>query len=126
MKNLIRFVVSIVVPAFIIAGGVANSVMAQETAAKGAPVQKAVMENAKVKVYEVSYKPGDTNTGIASTSYRVVRAVTAGTTQWTLADGKMVTNVRKAGDVWISEPGPAYSNSNTGKTDFKIYVVQLK
>jgi hypothetical protein len=119
-------VVGIVIPAFIMAGGVAGSAVAQEKAAKGTPVQTTVMENAKVKVYEVTYKPGDTNTGIASTSYRVVRALTAGTTQWTFADGKKITNVRKAGEVWISEPGPAYTNSNTGKTDFKIYVVQLK
>ena len=126
MKKFISIVVGIVVPAFIMAGGMAGSAVAQDKAAKGAPTQKVLVENAKVKVYEVTYKPGDTNTAIASTTTRIVRALTGGTTQWTYADGKKETKVRKAGDVWIAEPGPAYTNTNTGKTDVKIYVVQLK
>ena len=126
MNRLVSFVVSMVVPAFIMAGGMASSAVAQEKAAKGAPTQNVLLENAKVKVYEVTYKAGDTNTAIASTTTRVVRALTAGTTQWTFADGKKETKVRKAGDVWIAEPGPAYTNTNIGKTEFKIYVVQLK
>ena len=65
-----------------------NSSMAQDKAAKGAPTQKVILENAKVKVFETTYKPGETNTAIASTTYRTVRAMTAGTTQWTFADGK--------------------------------------
>ena len=95
-------------------------------AKKGEPVRKVLMENAKVLVYEVTYQPGDENTTIASTTTRVVRALTGGTTQWTFADGKKETKVRKAGDVWIAEPGPAYTNTNIGKTVVKIYVVQLK
>ena len=105
---------------------VTNSSMAQDKAAKGAPTQKVILENAKVKVYETTYKPGQENTGIVASSYRVVRAMTAGTTQWTFADGKKETKVRKAGDVWAAEPGPAYTNTNIGKTDFTIYVVQMK
>jgi len=99
---------------------------AQDKAAKNAPTLKVLTENAKVKVYEVTHKPEDANAGIVSASYRIVRALTGGTTQWTFADGKKETKVRKADDVWIAEPGPAYTNTNIGKTVFKIYVVQLK
>ncbi len=126
MKKLIRFVVGIVIPAFIMAGGVASSAVAQEKAAKGTPTTKVLLDNAKVRVIEVTFKPGDTNTGIVSTSYRIVRALTAGTTQYAYADGKKETKVRKAGDVWIAEPGPAYTSTNVGKTVAKVYVVQLK
>jgi hypothetical protein len=127
----------LLVSAFMLAGVVASPAMAQDKAKdtkaapaakaeKGKPTIKVLLENAKVKVYEVTYKPGDANTAIATTTTRVVRALTAATTQWTFADGKKETKVRKAGDVWMAEPGPAYTNTNIGKTVFKIYVVQLK
>ena len=127
----------ILVSVFVLTGLVTIPAMAQDKAKdakaapaakakKGEPVRKVLMENAKVLVYEVTYQPGDENTTIASTTTRVVRALTGGTTQWTFADGKKETKVRKAGDVWIAEPGPAYTNTNIGKTAVKIYVVQLK
>jgi hypothetical protein len=95
-------------------------------AEKGKVVRKVLMENAKVIVFETTYQPGDANTTIASTTTRVVRSLTGGTQQTTSADGKKETRVRKAGDVWISEPGPAYTNTNIGKTVITNYVVQLK
>jgi hypothetical protein len=74
----------------------------------------------------IAKSTGDTNTTIASTTTRVVRSLTGGTQQLTYADGRKETFVRKAGEVWISEPGPAYTNTNIGKTVITNYVVQLK
>jgi hypothetical protein len=134
MKHLLRLFVSLVVAAFMLAGVAANPAFAQDKAKaapaakaeKGKPVMKVLMENAKVKVFEATYQPGDTNTTIVSTTTRVVRSLTGGTQQLTYADGKKETKVRKAGEVWIAEPGPAYTSTNTGKTVIKNYVVQLK
>jgi quercetin dioxygenase-like cupin family protein len=137
MNHLLRLIASLVVPAFMLAGVAANPALAQDRAKdakaapaakaeKGKPTIKVLHENAKVKVYEVTYKPGDANTTIASTTTRVIRVLSGATTQWTFADGKKETKVRKTGDVFIAEPGPAYTNTNTGKTVYKIYVVQLK
>jgi hypothetical protein len=137
MKESARLFMGLLVSAIMLAGVVASPAMAQDKAKeakaapaakaeKGTPLRKVLVDNAKVVVYEVTYRPGDENTAIVSTTSRVVRALTGGTTQWTFADGKKETKVRKAGDVWIAEPGPAYTNKNIGKTVFKIYVVQLK
>jgi hypothetical protein len=57
MKKLVRFVVGIVVPAFIMGGGIVSSAVAQEKAAKAAAQQKELLDNAKVKVWEATIKP---------------------------------------------------------------------
>jgi negative regulator of sigma E activity len=126
MKKLINFVVGIVVPAFIMAGGIVNSAVAQEKAAKASVKLKVLLENAKVRVYEVTYKPGDENTSIVSTSTRIIRPLRGGTLQLTYADGKKETVIRKAGEPYMLEPGPAYTTKNIGKTVVRLYVVQLK
>jgi hypothetical protein len=126
MKKLVSFVVGIVIPAFIMAGGVANSAVAQGKAAKASVQPKVLLENAKVRVFEVSYKPGDANTGIATSRTRIVRVLKGATTEYTFADGKKEKHVRKTGEVFMSEAGPAYTNKNIGKTMYQIYVVELK
>ena len=123
MKNLIRFVVCMVVSAFILAGGMVNSAAAAD---KAAAPPKAVLENDKVKVFETMVKPGETITAPASTAYRVVRALQGSKIERTYADGKKEAIVRKTGDVYWLEPGQAYSYKNTGKTALHLYVVQLK
>ena len=126
MKKLISFVVGLLVPAFMMAGGMANSAEAQEKLAKASVKPKVLLENAKVRVYEVTYEPGDENTGIVSTATRIIRPLKGGTLQLTYADGKKETVVRKAGKPYMLEPGPAYVTKNIGKTVIRLYVVQLK
>ena len=75
MRTSIGFLISIVVPAFLIAGGMANSAVAQEKAAKATVKQNVIVENNRVRVYEVTYKPGAENTGVVASSSRVVRAL---------------------------------------------------
>ena len=137
MKQLARFFTGVLTAAFVMAGVTANTAIAQDKAkeakaaptakaTKGAPTQKVILENAKVKVYEVTYKPGDENTGIVSSSYRVVRALTDGTTQWTFADGKKETVEWKAGMVLVVPQSGAYTTKNVGKSAIHLYVAQLK
>ena len=126
MKKLIRFVVGMVVPAFIVAGGMASSAVAQEKAAQGASTMKVLMENDKVRAYEVTFKPGDVNAGIPSTATRVIHVLQGGTQEYSYADGKKETRVRKTGEVYMGDVGPAYTVKNIGKTVFQVYVVQVK
>jgi hypothetical protein len=128
MKKSIRLLMGLWVSAFMLAVVVASPAMAQDKAKaeKGKSTRTVLMENAKVIVSEVTYQPGDANTGIATTTTRVVRSLTGGTLETTSPDGKKETKVRKVGEVWISEPGPAYTNKNVGKTVVTLYIVQVK
>lgn len=126
MKKLVGFLVGIVVPAFIMTGGMANSVVAQEKAAKATVKQKVLLENDKVRVYELALKPGAENTSVPSSSSRIVRALKGGTLQRNYADGKKENVVWKAGQVRLNEPSPAHTVKNIGKTEVLLYVVQLK
>jgi hypothetical protein len=122
MKNWVRFVVGIVVPAFLLAGGMASSAVA----AAPAPTIKVLLENDKVKVLEITWKPGAENTAVPTTSARVIRVMKGGTLQRIHPDGKKEDAVRKAGEVYMLEAGPAYTVKNTGRTVVQLYEVVLK
>jgi quercetin dioxygenase-like cupin family protein len=124
MKKLIRFVVGIVVPAFIVAGYIASSAVAQEKAGKAS--LRVLLDNAKVRVVETTFRPGDELAAVTTSVPRVIRVLKGGTTQWTYADGKKETKVWKIGEVLWLEPGPAYSSKNTGKTEVQLFVINLK
>jgi len=126
MKKSLGFLVGIVVPAFIMAGSMTNSAVAQEKAAKATVKPKVLLENDKVRVYEVTQTPGAENSNIPSSSYRIVRALKGGTLQRSYADGKKETVVWKTGEVRWTAPSPAYTAKNIGKTEILLYVVQLK
>ena len=126
MKKLMSFVVGIVISAFILAGGVANSAIAQDKTAKATASQKVLLDNAKVLVVEVTFKPGHELPITITPLNRLIRVLKGGTTQFTYADGKKETKVWKTGEVVWLEPGPAYTNKNTGKTEVQRYVVNLK
>jgi negative regulator of sigma E activity len=126
MKTLTRFAVGIAVPAFIMAGGLASSAAAQGKAAMAPVQQKVLLENDKVRAFEFTQKPGQENTSIASTKYRIVRALKGGTLERTYADGKKEDIVWKAGEVRYLDKLPAYTIKNNGKTVVQTYTVQLK
>ena len=121
---------SILVPAFMLAGVIANPVMAQDKAGaakaeKGKATTIVLLDNDKVRATEVHYKPGDVSEGGAR-GFRVVRALKGGTLQRTYADGKVETSEWKTGEVRAQGPDPAYVPKNVGKTDFVIYSVSFK
>ena len=141
MRKSARLLLHLLVPAFTLAGFVANPAMAQDMAkdAKAAPAAKAekgkatikvLLENDKVRVYETTYKPGDVNVEIPSSFYRVNRTLRDGTIERTYADGKKEKLELKAGTVRFLQPAkagaPTYTVKNIGNTDYVSYVVLLK
>jgi hypothetical protein len=137
MKHLIRLFVSVLVPAFMLAGVAANPAMAQDKAKeakkeapaakaeKGKAVVKDLFENDKVRVAEATFKPGDEGANVAR-PFRITRALKGGTIQRTYADGKTEKVEYKTGEVRALGPDPVFTPKNIGKTDVVLYVVNLK
>ena len=136
MKRLINLFASLVVPVFMLA--VANPVMAQDkakdakaapaaTAEKGKVTPKVLLEHDKARAFEVTYKPGDENVTVPSSSFRVVHALKGGTLERTYSDGKKEKVEWKTGEVRMNEPSAqSYTAKNIGKTEIVLYVVMLK
>jgi hypothetical protein len=97
---------------------------AQKGAPKGA--MKVLSENDKVRAYETTLAPGAENNAVPSSATRVLRVLNGGTLERTYADGKKEKVEYKAGHVRILNPSPAYTAKNIGKTEVKLYIVQVK
>jgi hypothetical protein len=126
MNKLLPTAVSSLVVAFALAAAPAIAQDKAAKAEKGKPVMKVLAENDKVKVWELLYKPGDTNTSPPASATRVIRVLKGGEQLWTYADGKTAKNVYKTGEVRVLGPGPQFTSKNVGKTDILLYVVMLK
>ena len=130
MKQLARFFMGLLVAAVMLAGVTANPAMAQEKAKemkaakaeKGKVKLKELFENDKVRVVEVTYKPGDAGANVAR-SFRILRALKGGTLTRIWADGKTDKVTFKTGEVKVLEPSPAYIPKNEGKSDIVLYAV---
>jgi len=137
MNRLIRLFVSVVVPAFMLAGISASPAMAQDKAkdAKAAPaakaekgkaVQKVLHEDDKVRVTETAFKPGDVGPNVVR-GFRVARLLKGGTLLRTWADGKTDKRELKTGQVLVAGPDTqAYFHKNIGETDVVFYTVNIK
>ena len=95
-----------------------------KAAVKDERERKVLVENEKVLVSEVRYKAGSSS-GMQERQARVVRALTDGTLEKTLPDGRKEPIAWKAGQVRFN-PKETFSQKNTGKTDLVLYVVTLK
>jgi hypothetical protein len=128
MNRLSRWAVSIVIPGFMLAAMAVNPALAQDKAKadKSQATIKVLAENAKLKAYEIWYKPGDVNLNVPSSSVRVTRVLRDGTLQRNHPDGKTETVEMKSGEVRISEPSGPYTTKNIGKSELALYIVQLK
>ena len=124
MRTPAAALLGLLIPAFLAAGIAANPAVAQDKAST--VKMKVLVDNDKVKAYEVTYAPGAENKGIASTTMRIVRGLKGGTLERTYADGKKELVRWKAGEVKQVNPGPAYTTKNIGKGELQLYVVQLK
>jgi hypothetical protein len=129
MKHMIRLIVSLLVPAFMLAGVAATSAMAQDKAKaeKGKATLTVLLDNDNVRAFEVRYEPGDENASVPISSFRVVRALKGGTLQRIYADGKTEKVEWKTGEVRLNEPSKvAYNTKYIGKSELLLYVVVLK
>ena len=86
--------------------------------------RKIYVDNEKVLVSEVRYKPGAAS-GQQDRSDRVVRVMAGGTLERTFTDGRKETIEYKTGEVRFN-PKERYSQKNTGKSEIVLFVVTLK
>ena len=123
-------IVSIVMAAGLSAAPIAAQDRAQQPRAATARMQqmpnKVLFDNEKVRVQEVTFKPGDQGPNIPR-PFRVVRVLEGGTMQNTYSDGRIETVVYKTGEVIVREAEKMpYVPKNVGKSYIVFYVVALK
>ena len=126
MIKSIRFSKSLLAPIISLALVMAGPTLAAEQATTGRPAVKTLLDNQKVRVQEVRYRPGDVNKSLPRRD-RVIHYLTDGTFLRTYPDGKTEKVEYKAGQVVFtaaSESGR--TNKNIGKSDVVFYSVQLK
>jgi hypothetical protein len=135
---VMRFSIALAATSLVIAVA-GNHAMAQDKAKPAAPParaaakadakdqrdRKVLVENDKVLVTEVTYKPGASSGDMLERKPRVTRALTSGSLEKTFADGRKETLKFKAGDVRFN-PKETFSQKNVGKSDIVLYVVTLK
>lgn len=130
-----KFFSVFLVPAIALAAAIAIPAVAQDKSKAPAKAEKSTstvkvhFENDKVRVFERTYKPGDTNTEVPSANYRVNRTMKGGTLERTYADGKKEKIELKEGTVRWLEPtkgSATYTVRNIGKTEVVNYVIVLK
>jgi hypothetical protein len=102
----------------------AKAPAAKAKAADTAAAPKPLLDNEKVRVYEIRAKPGVENPARERPA-RVVRALTDGTMERIYPDGKKEKVEWKAGQVrWF--PKETFGNKNIGKKDMVFYIVEPK
>lgn len=138
MKKLSRWIVGLSVPAFVFAGLVASPAIAQDKgkdakaasavkAEKGLATFKELIDNDRVRVFEITFKPGDQGTPSNKRPPRVVRVLKGGTLMRTYDDGTTDKIEFKTGEVRFFEGDSKSSRiKNVGKTDIVLYNVFLK
>ena len=102
----------------------ADAKKADGKAAAGKGTTKTILDNEKVVVTEVTYKPGEAS-DMRERGARVTRALTNGTMERVYPDGKKQTVQWKAGEVKYF-PKETFQNRNVGKEDVVLFVTTLK
>ena len=133
MRKLAGALAGLLVPAFFVAGVIATPAVAQDKKAekkmeKSGAIKKGtikpVVDNEKVKAWEVTYKPGE-GSEMSDRAPRLVHALAGGTMRRTTPDGKTSDVVWKTGEnKWLAQE--KFSNQNVGKTPVRLLVVQPK
>ncbi len=127
MKISIRSSIGLVVLFIVLIGGATGPTIAQEKAkaAKSEATLKVFVDNDKVRVFEIRFKPGDQGANVARPA-RVLRVLKGGTLLRTFADGKSDKRTYKTGDVVYEQSAQPFVPKNIGKSDLIFYVVFVK
>jgi len=90
-----------------------------------APTTKVLAEDEKVRVLDITQKPGDSGASAVRTG-AIVYVLSGGMLERTFADGTKETNARKAGEAVIVKETRAYSVKNVGTTTVHLIEVLKK
>jgi len=129
MKKPAYYFLGFLMSVFVLVGIVENPAMAQDTAKaqKEKSSVKVLFNDDRVRVLEVTHKPGEeSNKDFKKLPFRVVRALTSGTLQRTYPDGKIEKVAIKAGEVRVFDASNIYSAKNVGTSDLMFYIVLPK
>lgn len=122
MKISARYFIGLLASVFMLAGVLASPALAEN----GNATAKVLFNNDKVRVLEVTYKPGAEGKS-RKRGFRVMRALTSGTLQRTYADGKTEMVGWKAGEVKVFEADKApFATKNVGTSELVLYAVAPK
>ena len=133
MSKFVGVLARLFIPALFLAIGAAQPALAQEKdkgakaamAKKGEPITKVYYENDAVRVFEVTFRPGDTAANIER-PLRVIRVLKGGTLTLIYPDGKKEKLEWKTGEVKVRQATPQYAPKNEGKSNIQLYVVYVK
>jgi hypothetical protein len=110
----------------------ASSATAQDPARPGKAAKppqvptRVLFDNDKVRVQEVTFRPGDQGPNIPR-PFRVIRVLEGGTMRHTYTGGRTETVVYRTGEVVVREAeNNPYVPRNVGKSTIVFYVVALK
>ena len=109
---------------FLTIGVAPKLVQADDPVVVGPDIYKILLENDRVRVMEIDFKPG-AKIAMHSHPAHLVYILNGGALQITTADGTVKNLEGKAGDVMWSEP-ETHKAENTGTTEVKGLVIELK
>jgi quercetin dioxygenase-like cupin family protein len=118
---------SVLTAGALISGGVMASatVGSQQQTAKSQSVAKVVLENARVRVRDVTFPPGVTGMHTHELAHVGV-VIQGGTLVFKYPDGKSETAKLEAGGVGFREANVTHEPTNTGSSPVRVIEVELK
>lgn len=104
-----------------------NTGWSQQTKSSPAPAveQKVYVDNERVRVAELTFKPGAESANMAR-PFRVSRAIKGGRFVRIYADGRKEEGQYETDEVKVLEASPAYILKNVGDDDLVLFLVYLK
>ncbi len=121
MKNILRFTLMLLVTSL---GFVAPLGWAQDPVELAPDIYKVLLENDRVRVADILFKPGD-KIAIHSHPDHLLYILSPGKIKLSYEDGSAKEVDAKAGDtLWI--PAESHASENVGATEFHALIVELK
>jgi hypothetical protein len=89
-------------------------------------IYKVVAEDAKFRLIEVTWKPGQRDNWHSHGDFTAVYNLTDCRTKARTPDGKVTENSRKAGEARFGVQSPSHSIENAGRKDCKVLIFEPK